>query len=280
MIGVKALEEILRLIQFSTCIQGARPLNVIIIGPSGGGKSLLLVTNTAEKSSVLMDFTSESLLQYCDKNKPSYIVCPDLNIVVSHRPTVAGLTVAALLSITGEGVSKIPGIDGKIKFSLPEGFVCGIMTACTYDMYISKRGKWRQIGLLRRLLPVYFSYLPGTAASINHEISRGMVPNYKSSNGLKIPDRQIAVKISDEIAAKLNSLADITMPQLSWSYTTKVGERRTAQAVEYSFDMHLMFRTYAKCSAIERGETRVEEQDYARTMMLANFVRLDRPYQI
>jgi hypothetical protein len=280
MIGVQRLEKMLRTIQCSIAIEGARPLNSIIIGPSGSGKSMLLATAAAANSAVLMDFTAESLLQYLDKNKPKYIICPDLNLVVSHRPTVAGLTVACLLAITGEGVSKVPGIDGRVKFSMPDGYVCGLMTAVTYGMYISKRGKWREIGLLRRLLPLYFSYLPDTAASINQEISKGMVPHYAPKTSWTIPDGKVKVNINEDISHEINSLASETVKQLTWNYTSRSGERRTATAVDYSFDLHLMFRTYAKCAAFLRGSDRVDEKDYEEVRELSRFVRLDAPCQI
>jgi len=279
-INVNCLEQALRRVQISAAIEGTRPLNVIIIGPSGGGKSLLLANCAASNAAMLMDFTSESLLRFCDREKPKFIINPDLNIVVSHKPSVANLTVAALLAITGEGVSKIPGIEGNIKFQLPEGFVCGVMTACTYDMYISKRGKWRQIGLLRRLLPLYFAYTPGTVTTINEHIAKGMTPQYKPNSKWAIPTTKHKVHISDVFSARLRDLASATMSQMCWQYRGKNGDFRNARAYDYSFDLHLMFRTYAKSCALERSAGDVAEQDYLETEILSRFVRLDRPNEI
>jgi hypothetical protein len=280
MIGVNVLERILRRVQLSVAVAGARPLNIIIIGPSGGGKSSVLMQSKAVNSETLMDFTSESLVRFCEREKPRYIICPDLNIVVSHKPSVANLTMAALLAITGEGTSKIPGFEGQVKFSLPEGFVCGLMTACTYDIYVSKRGKWRQVGLLRRLLPIYFSYLPATVCNINQSIAKGMVPSYAPNGRWSVPDGRHAIKLSEAYATRLNDLAGMTMAQMSWIYKTRKGERRTERAYDYSFDLHLMFRTYAKACSLERKDTEVRESDVLETEILSRFVRLDRPYEI
>lgn len=280
MINMNVMERILHRIQWSAVIRGARPLNAIIIGPSGGGKSLLLTRCAAHNVATLMDFTSESLLRFCDRERPRYIVCPDLNIVVSHKPAVSNLTIAALLALTGEGISRIPGIDGETKFRLPENYVCGVLTACTYDMYVSKRGKWRQIGLLRRLMPLYFSYTPSTVMQINSAISRGMTPIYKPNGNWKIPTREIPIAINDTFSMRLNMIADLALPRMGWGYKDSKGSNHTAKAYDYSFDLHIIFRTYAKACAAERGATEVSEFDMIETELLSRFVRLDRPYEL
>ena len=280
MIGVNVLEQILHRIQLSVAVAGARPLNVIIIGPSGSGKSSVLMQSKAGNSETLMDFTSESLIRFCEREKPRYIICPDLNIVVSHKQTVANLTMAALLAITGEGTSKVPGFEGQVKFSLPPNFLCGLMTACTYDIYISKRGKWRQVGLLRRLLPLYFSYMPETVMNINAEIAKGLTPDYSPNGKWMIPTDKHHVKLPGELANRINVLADMTMQQMSWTYKTHSGDIRRQRAYDYSFDLHLMFRTYAKACALYRKADEVSECDFVDTQILSRFVRLDRPYEI
>ena len=280
MIGVHSIENILRKVQLTGAVAGSRPLNVIIIGPSGAGKSLLLARSAASNASQLMDFTSESLLRFCDRERPRYIICPDLNIVVSHKPSVANLTVAAMLALTGEGVSKIPGFEGQVKFKIPEGYLCGFLTACTWEMYVSKRGKWRQIGLLRRMVPLYYSYTTLTAREINDAIAKGMTPHYKPNGKWKVPDKPHIISIGKDFAERLNHLATITLQQMGWNYRTKTGETRIAQAYDYSFDLHLIFRTFAKACAIDRGDTEVREQDIVETEILSRFVRLDRPNEI
>lgn len=274
------MERVLRRIQYSATIAGARPLNVIIIGPSGGGKSLVLSRAIAQNAVKLMDFTSESLLRLCDRDRPRYIVCPDLNIVVSHKPAVSNLTIAALLALTGEGVSRIPGIDGEVKFRLPENYCCGVMTACTYDMYVSKRGKWRQIGLLRRLIPLYYSYTPQTVLQINGAISEGMTPRYQANGEWKIPKKEYKVSIEKQFAERLKMLAEVVLPRMGWSYKNQRGESHTAKAYDYSFDLHLIFRTYAKSCAAERGDNKVNEVDIIETELLSRLVRLDQPYEL
>jgi len=288
MIGTEILIKALRVIQFSSNIAGTRPLSAIIIGPSGAGKSMLLMNAAFERSKVLGDFTSESLFRFVDKERPTHIIVPDFNTVISHKASVANLTVSFLLSLLGEGASEIPGIDGRSKFNLhdllKEGYHCAFLTATTWQMFRAKRGKWRDLGFLRRLVPIYYSYRPATVVSINKSIQNGMrheyIVNAGHKKGTTKSGKPENVKLPDEIAQEINVLSSQTLNQLSWTYKSKSGSTSNVQAVDYSFDLHLWMQTFVKASALLRGSKTVEKSDLAFLADFSRFIRYDRPEEI
>jgi hypothetical protein len=288
MIGTETLSKALRVIQFSSNVAGTRPLSAIIIGPSGGGKSMLLMNSAFEKSKILQDFTSESLFRFVDKERPSHILVPDFNTVISHKPTVANLTIAFLLSLLGEGASEIPGIDGKSKFNLHElqkdGYRCAFLTATTWQMFRARRGKWRDLGFLRRLVPIYYSYRTSTVIAINKSIQKEIKHEYRNGHnfgkGTTKTGKPVHVKLPSSLAQSINTLASETLKQLSWSYKSRSGFSTNTQAVDYSFDLHLWMQTFVKSSALLRNSRSVDSVDLDFLADFSRFIRYDRPEEI
>ncbi len=288
MIGTDELARALRVIQFSNNVAGARPLSALIIGPSGGGKSMLLMNSAFQKSKILQDFTSESLFHFVDKERPAHIIVPDFNTVISHKPTVANLTIAFLLSLLGEGASEIPGIDGKSKFDLhalqKDGYRCAFLTATTWQMFRSRRGKWRDLGFLRKLVPIYYSYQARTVIAINKSIQHGIKHEYRNGSkpmlGKTKSGKPENVKLPEALAIEINNLATETLKQLSWNYKSKTGFVTSTQAVDYSFDLHLWMQTFVRAAALLRGSHIVQQKDLDFIRDFSRFIRYDRPEEI
>lgn len=247
---------------------------------------MLLMNNAYQSSKVLGDFTSESLLHFVDKERPSHIIVPDFNTVISHKASVANLTVSFLLSLLGEGASQIPGIDGKSKFNLhelfKEGYHCAFLTATTWQMFRAKRGKWRDLGFLRRLVPIYYSYRSPTVMAVNKSIQDGQRFDYGGSGnkGTTKTGKPENVTISSDIAQTINELSSQVLGQLTWTYKSKSGSTSNVKAVDYSFDLHQWMRTFVKAAALLRHSHKVEQADLAFLTDFSRFIRYDRPEEI
>src|SRR5437870_4709531 len=110
MVNVERIATILNTIAASGFVKDSAPISATLIAPSDAGKSQLLSASLPPDARVINDFTFMSMITMLqEKNPPTWIVVPDFNSVISHKPSVATLTMAFLLSLLGEGVTEIPG---------------------------------------------------------------------------------------------------------------------------------------------------------------------------
>lgn len=283
-IGVQRLTRVMETLVNSDRVKDGRgALSAVLMAPSDAGKSALLLSHLPPGARVINDVTTASLLQILDVPKPPHwIVIPDLNQVVSHKPAVAALTMSTLLALLGEGVSEIPGIDGPAKLKATRvmktrGLNVALLTAMTPEVFFSRRMAWRASGLLRRLMPVYYTYAPTLQAEITRAITSGDDRlNYKFSK-LKLAAPR-PVNIPNDIAEKVARLSDdVVMNQLKW---TMADSRREIRAVDFSFSVHKNFRQYIKTRALINDHKRVTRQDLDELEDFARFIRYDRPESI
>ncbi len=245
---------------------------------------MLLINGASQKAKLLMDFTSEAILNFVEKERPTHIIVPDLNPIISHRPAVSNLTISVLLCLLGEGTQQIIGIDGKSKFTLhgilKEGYRCGLITATTPGMFFSKRGKWRSLGLLRRLVPIYFQYSEQTSTEINLAIEKGQKFLYRPYRAWSPPERKLCISILEGHAQQINLIAKRQLDMMVWHYHTGDGVLKTVKAVDYSFDLHIWLQTYSKCLARRHGRSVVSEQDMHELVRIIDFIRYEGPVSI
>jgi hypothetical protein len=282
MIGTSRLSKILITIVASEHVtKDGRGLSCALIAPSDAGKSQLLLAHLPERARILDDFTTASLQSVLsEKDPPRWIVVPDLNQAVSHRANVATLTMAFLLSLMGEGVTEIPGLEGSTKMISEQfrdrGQTISLMTAITPDMFFARAGKWRSTGLLRRLVPIYYAYREDTRAEIQDAIETG-------ADAIAYAHRRLEFKRAPRIPAIPSKLANeirqhsekVTIDQLKW---TKSGH--DVKAVEYPFSAHKILKTYARSRAWLNGHRVVTKQDVAEMKDFAEFMRYDRPESV
>jgi hypothetical protein len=272
-------------------LEGQRPLSAVLIGPSDGGKSQLLMKTRPEWARVLNDFSFGpliSLLQksYADGKGPKHItiIVPDFNAVLSHKPSVAALTAAALLSLLAEGLAEIPGLEGESKLRVDKlkgiGVTISLITSMTPEMFQSKRGKWRDTGLLRRILPINYGYAPGTVSDISLSIASGLDKVDYGSDFYPYPGRKIKIGLSGSAAAAINDIANIVLPQLSWGYVSGKNGRARRSGQSLPFSIHKVYRVYARAHALVHSREAVNEEDIQAIHDLAKFTRYDRPEEL
>ena len=282
MIAVERLTRILRVLAASDHVlpHHAR-LSAILIAPSDAGKSELILSHLPAGARVLDDFTSASLYHLLkDPPRPSWIVVPDLNALISHKPSVANLTMANLLSLLAEGTSEIMGPDGakmKLRDTEPNGIRLGLLTGITPEMFFARRGKWRATGFLRRLIPLYYTYSTETQQAIQSAIRGGhdATPYHRASMpGLAGPLR--AVAIPRTIGRAISDMSESSIRyNLRWGSLTD--ETRNVRAFELPFSVHKTFRRYARAHARLARRKIVTAPDLAALEDFARFVRYDQP---
>lgn len=280
MVRLQRLERALRLIAASSYVQNGFPLSAVLIAPSDSGKTQLMLSNLPNGARILDDITTASLLDVmCEDAPPKWIVCPDFNKTVSHKSTVTNLTLATLLAFLGEGVTEIPGYDGepwlkaKAEAAMKRGITLSLITAMTPQVFFANRGKWRQLGLLRRIVPMYFQYRDSTVVKVQDSITAGLDALHYTQTFLPLQKHRvvsIAKPFAEDLAAKSE---EVLRMQLKWMSKS----RQEVQAQELPFSLHKVFRTLAKSSALLAKRNAVNRADIDNVNDFARFVRYDQP---
>lgn len=284
MINVERVDRILSRLALTGLVKNGRGLiSATLIAPSDAGKSELLLRNQPAGARVINDFTFGSLVPIvADPKPPKWIVVPDLNQAMSHKPAVANLTMAFLLPLLGEGVTEIPGLDGhaKVRTALRRakgrGITIGLLTAMTPEMFFSKRGKWKETGLLRRLIPIYYSYSVESQVEIQTLIRKGEDRLTYTHGSIRSRGKAIDVTIPERLERPIERLSEQVSDQLS--FRSKGG--RTVQAIEFPFSIHKTLRTYVRACALQDSRSACTEADFAATEDFARFIRYDRPERL
>lgn len=283
------LSKILRVIAASASLQDAVPISACLIAPSDCGKSQLLLSHIPAGARVLDDLTTASLMQVLDDTpRPSLLLLPDFNMAIGHKSTVTRLLIACLLSLTGEGLTEIPGVDksNPMKLKADElaqgGVRLSVLTALTPQMFFAHRDHWRALGFLRRMMPIYYSYNPDTIEKVQDKI-RDTAPGTSLSSypRLNLPQvRPGAPKIPDGIGIELEQLSRIVlMDQLVWRKTVH-GKEIIIRAQEMPFTPHKTLRTYCRAHALLAGRKTCIDADLSATKDASAFLRYDRPEKI
>ena len=286
MIGVERLHACLQIVAASQyVINGMGPISINIIAPSDAGKTGLMLSTLPHRARVINDFTAASLLNIVGEPKPPvYLVVPDFNVAMSHKPTVANLAMALMLALIAEGITEIPGVDEAYKVRAKQlharGLRFAFVTGMTPEMFYSRRGKWRNTGLLRRLVPINYVYSKVTEKRVQDSIANGGdLLQYLHSRSQHFRRRKIV--IPESIASKLRDLSEhVTERQLVWGGRDRDGRSRVTQATEYPFSSHKVLRQLARSSALLNDRETVTLDDDRAVVEFSRFMRYDRAEEV
>lgn len=287
MIGVERIERALQIIGATQFVKGgAGPVSANLIAPSDSGKSQLMLRALPYGARVLNDITTMTLNEMMREPKPPvYLVVPDFNVVISHKPAVAELTMALLLALMGEGVNELhPGLKNEIRIAMSRakrtGLRIALLTGMTPEMFGGRRGKWRSTGLLRRLVPLYFSYKPRTVRMIQQSIRNGGDElNYQHIKAARLKAREI--NISAETSQDIEKLSEQVVNQLQWNIgDARDGHAKTQKALRYPFTPHKVLRQLACAAALLNDHGTVMQTDLDLVEDVAAFMRYDHPEEV
>lgn len=286
MIGVQRLQEALRVIAATASVtNGSGPVSANLIAPSDAGKTELILSSQPANARVINDFTFAALIKILDTPKPpTFLIVPDLNVVISHRPTVAALAMALLLSLMAEGVTDIPGIDEESKLKAKRlkqrGVRVALITGMTPEMFQGKRGQWRKTGFLRRMIPLHYAYSLDTQQAIQSSIADGQdTLKYFHVNATRV--KAGPVEIPTKVRADLKTLSEnIVQRQLTWGRPDREGETRGVQAHAYPFSAHKTLRQLVRAAALLKGRHTANQTDLKTVKDICKFMRYDRPEEV
>src|SRR6266404_4853411 len=132
---MEPLEEIIDTILFTSCIQGENPVSIIIVGPSGIGKSAAIVRYESKALLKTDSISSKGLYDIANQDKEKllrFLMIPDMNPTLSRRSSTVQSVLANLLSFTSDGTIRVD--DGRETKECKHDPV-GIVTAATDDIY-------------------------------------------------------------------------------------------------------------------------------------------------
>jgi hypothetical protein len=288
LVGIERLQRALRVITASSRVKnGMGALSANLIAPSDSGKTQLMLGSLPKNSRVLNDVTTITLMRILrEPVRPEYLVIPDLNTVISHKPAVAELTMAMLLSLMAEGVTELnPGLESEVKIKMSRAKAVGIriaiLTGMTPEMFMGKRGKWRATGLLRRLLPIYYSYTRETQDRIQTAITQDDRLNYHHSHVNGGTGAARVVSVPEHMNEHFRRLSEyIARDQLVWKTQARDGRQYVARPHEYPFSVHKVVRQLARSAAALRGDTEVQQCDLQEVENVCAFMRYDSPEKL
>jgi hypothetical protein len=264
MIGVEQILEIIKTAYASAYLKMDKPINLLLIAESDSGKSQIIMTYKTPESEIVSDMTTKGLFAILEKrngDEPITIIIPDFNAVLGHKPSVAGGTVGALLSLLEEGTAKTAD-GGGIKDM--KGKKVSLITAMTPGVFFSKLKRWKSTGFFRRFMPIHYRYSSETSKKINLSIAEGKYSQELKTQIIELPKEKVFVVLPKEIARLVNEYAAIISERV---------ENR-------GFTVHKNFRSYVKARALLRNSRTVNKTDFEDLRRAASFVRVDTPEEI
>lgn len=283
------IRRILTVIAASQFLTDAVPISAMLIASPDAGKSGLLLRHLPANARVLDDLTTASLTTILQGDKehktPRVIVLPDLNMVISHKPSVASLLMSCLLPLMGEGLTELPAFDSRSGAKLlvqPEnketGLRVAILTAITHDIFASKRGKWRATGFLRRLAPIHYTYDDAAIDLIQSRI-RSTRSTLKDYPRVYLPTvAPGAPTIPAALARQLDTLSrQVVTDQLVWRHQDGEGREHVIRSTDLPFSAHKTLRTFTRASALLHKRRAATGADWDAALEFARFMRYDRP---
>jgi hypothetical protein len=287
LIGTESLDEIMETAIYSGYIRDSIPTSILIVGPSGGGKSKTLLRFESESIYRCDDLTSSGLFDILDKDrneKISHFMLPDFNPVLSHKPSTTNLTVASMLSLMSDGTAEIA--DGRETKKLKHRPI-GFLTAATSEMYMKHLKHWAAIGLIRRFVPVFFRYTESTIQKAQTAISDGKI-NLLAPDLYKIIKRQPAIPLIDEKhAVKLETYA-VTMGY-NLGYRFRPVTDKGIKSMKWITDEHskilpmspqLVLQTLIRSHALRDNRTKTTEKDLEFISHLIDFTNPQHPVSL
>lgn len=181
---VETLDEIIRTVLYSAWIEEEVPISILLIGPSGVGKSMMLTRYSCPLFIRTDSISSKGLYDLARKDEQNmlrYLLIPDMNPTLSRRPSTVEATAANLLSFVSDGTVRVD--DGREEKTCKHRPV-GIISAATTDIYRKQSKKWFSLGLRRRIIPMFYEYADSTVDKLQDLVSENKI---KSSLSPSIP---------------------------------------------------------------------------------------------
>lgn len=278
---IEALEEVIETVLFTSFIRDENPVSIIIVGPSGIGKSMMLSRYESEQFRRTDSISSMGLFDISvrdSKNEIKFLLMPDMNPTLSRKPSTVQSTIANLLSFTADGTVRID--DGRANKECKHAPV-GLITAATDDIYNKQAYKWYALGLRRRIIPIFFKYSTDTTQKLQTLVSKDKVHSTPPELKKLMPPQKVRPGIPSSIMPKIEGLA--------MRFSTLLGKL-------YSMDHHNMKKwhvrdvvpiapqitltTLLRAHALKNKRATATQEDFAFICRFLDFCDPEHPREI
>jgi hypothetical protein len=277
---MERLAEIIETALHTACIRDEIPISLILVGPSGSAKSKLLRAFDCPQVHVTDSITSQGLweiVQRDSKLEKQFILIPDINPTLSRRSSTTQATVGNLLSLTGDGTVRIDdGRGDKVCKHTP----MGLITACTPEIYHRHARQWFALGLIRRIIPIFYSYSSTTQDALQKLVREGKIhASFLNAKGYALPPISRPVlnsTIPFEFESKSKDLAHNLGKLQFLEHGTKKWQIKNVVPVS----PHVTIRTLSMAHALRRKSMKVEEPEVDFIKNFVSFTDPETPRQI
>ena len=183
---LEPIQEVIETVLFTGCFKEINPSSIMLVGPSGVAKTMMLTQYENEWIRRTDSISSQGLFEISKadpKSEIRFLLLADFNPSLSRRAGTVNSMVANLLSFTADGTVRTD--DGRTNKENPHKPV-GLLTACTTEMHAKQTRKWFDLGIPRRIMFIYFDYTLKTIAELQKRVSSGEITNV-SPPKIKIP---------------------------------------------------------------------------------------------
>lgn len=275
LVKMERIREIIESVICTGFVESPHTCSIILVGPSGSGKSHSMMQfrnySSVSLQNELTTMIMSEVLKRDRHNEIKHFLLPDLNPTLSHKSSVVQLFLSSLLTLESEGVFKA-GEGTRIE--RVEHNPVGMITACTPEMYDRHHKRMYNIGLIRRMAPVFYDLCGDTIATAQEEKENG-----KIHVATILPDRKlqpVRVMIPAPEASSIRHLSSVLATNLGigpvW-YKDGNGKNHVEPGVIgkplLPLGPHDFLRTLAKGHALKDNRTDVTKDD---TDFIAFFV--------
>ena len=256
------------------------PVSLILVGPSGSAKSKLLRSFECAHVHVTDSITSQGLweiVQRDTKEEKKFILIPDINPTLSRRSSTTQATVGNLLSLTGDGTVRIDdGRGEKICKHSP----MGLITACTPEIYHKHARQWFALGLIRRIIPVFYTYSLETQEALQKLVREGKIhASFGAPKQLALPP-PARPNLNSTTPFEFEKKSSMLAQNLGKLQFTDDGIKKWQIKNVVPVSPHVTIRTMAMAHALRRKSPKVEDPEVVFVTSFVSFTDPEAPRQI
>lgn len=171
------------------------PLSVLLVSLSGAGKSLLINAYGKVPGVHRTDsFTASGIYSLCrddSKNELRHILVSDLNIPFSRKSSTVTMLIGTLVGLMTEGMVRID--DGRMEGKTIPHRPVGLLSAMTTEEFTRQAKLMHRVGLIRRLIPIFFEYKTSSEMDILRYYAESG-PNIRTEIDIQLSNLRIGGK--------------------------------------------------------------------------------------
>lgn len=257
------------------------PVSLLLVADSGTAKSKLLKMFSGDCLHHTDSFTSQGLFELMQRDaqqKLRWIVTVDLNPTLSRPPRTVNATVANLLTLTMDGTCRADdGRGEKLMKHRPVGF----LSAVTPEMYSRQVKKFFQLGLTRRIIPIFYEYSPETIEKLKAIVRDGQITGADFQPQKVLLSREHKPHITQMDGMRIDALAGQFAANLGFTRgKDQYGKIRWWVRKIVPISPTVTLRTMAQAHAIRRKSGQVGDEEIEFLSRFIGFTNPSTPRQI